>query len=189
MSDEPVDDLPLSPEEEAALSALRRDREPPPVVEERLLAALRTAAPGRGRRSLLVSGLGYAAALALGLALGRGSRSAAPPLQPRFLLLLYEDTGFVVGSPAEQQARVRQYSAWARERAREGRLLSGEKLEEVGEELRGALGPAPLGRDRLKDEPRGFFVVVAPDAAAAAAIAAGCPHLRHGGRIVVRPIA
>jgi hypothetical protein len=35
----------------------------------------------------------------------------------------------------------------------------------------------------------GFFIIVAKDDAEALAIAHGCPHLAHGGRVVVRRIA
>ena len=36
---------------------------------------------------------------------------------------------------------------------------------------------------------RGYFVIAARDEREALEIARGCPHLRHGGWIVVRPIA
>jgi hypothetical protein len=38
-------------------------------------------------------------------------------------------------------------------------------------------------------QPRGFFVVRARDFAEARRIAETCPHLRHGGRIVLRRVA
>jgi len=189
--DDAVVEEPLGDEEARALAALRGDRHPPGVVEERVVAALRgrglLARPAARRRWLMAAG--YAAVLALGLGAGRLSRPAATATtQPRFLLLLYEDVGFREGGPADQQARVREYGAWARGLARQGKLVSGEKLGSGGQELRPEAAAVALAPARLLGEPRGFFVVVAPDAAAAASIAADCPHLRHGGRVVVRPI-
>jgi hypothetical protein len=39
------------------------------------------------------------------------------------------------------------------------------------------------------EEIRGFFVISASDFQDALSVARSCPHLRHGGRILVRPIA
>jgi hypothetical protein len=36
---------------------------------------------------------------------------------------------------------------------------------------------------------RGFFIISAGSFEDALAVARGCPHLRHGGAILVRPIA
>jgi len=189
--DEPTTDEPLAGEEAAALAALRRDGVPPAAVEERVVEALRARGAFARRRPRWTLVLGYAAVLAIGLGAGRLWRPApgALPAQPRFLLLLYQDVGFQEGGPAEQRARVREYGAWARGLARQGKLVSGEELRDDGQELRPSAASAALSPERLHGEPRGFFVVVAPDAAGAAAIAADCPHLRHGGRVVVRPIA
>jgi hypothetical protein len=38
------------------------------------------------------------------------------------------------------------------------------------------------------DEPSGFFIIRAATRAEAAATAARCPHLRHGGSVVVRSL-
>jgi hypothetical protein len=40
----------------------------------------------------------------------------------------------------------------------------------------------------MTDQPRGYFVISARDADEARRIAATCPHLRHGGRIVLRRV-
>jgi len=49
------------------------------------------------------------------------------------------------------------------------------------------LGPAPPA-PRAAETLAGYYVLAAPDLARAARIAGTTPHLRHGGRVVVRPI-
>jgi hypothetical protein len=39
------------------------------------------------------------------------------------------------------------------------------------------------------DEARGLFVILAPNEQAALAIAETCPHLKYGGRMVLRPMS
>jgi len=114
----------------------------------------------------------------------------AGPAETRYVLLLYEDEDF--RPSADEGALVAEYRGWAVGLAREGSLVAGEKLEETGMLLETPAGEgtalpggehgSPLGRLG------GYFVIAAADRTEALAIAATNPHLRHGGRIVVRPI-
>jgi hypothetical protein len=79
---------------------------------------------------------------------------------------------------------VTEYKAWARREAGAGRLIEGEKLEPQALVL-GAPADGQAGSRAVA----GFFVIAARDDAEALAIARGCPHLAHGGRVVVRRIA
>jgi hypothetical protein len=99
--------------------------------------------------------------------------ATAPP-GPRFALLLYG------GETAESPDRRREYAAWARTLSRQGVDIDGEELGPRRVEL-----PSP-GSDI--SDPRGFFIVSAATLEAARDVAASCPHLSHGGRIVIRPI-
>ena len=176
----------LNESERAALGDLRRDAAPPEALETSVLAALRSRGLARtasaSRRAWML-----AASLAAGVALfsaglfvgGRPARPGPPP-SPRYLLLL---EGADTVSAEEESARVREYSAWARSEAKAGHLLSGEKLEPEARIL-GSGGSTSGGASV-----RGFFVISAKDDAAALAIASDCPHLRHGGRVVLRKIA
>lgn len=195
----------LTPDERAALAGHRGDMTPPPGLVDRIVGelqhrdVLRVATP---RRAWLkaVGPMAAAAVFAAGVWIGTmvpRSSGAAPtpvpaPTQPQphsqFMLLLYEDAAFRQGGPEDAQARVREYSAWARTLAASGRLVAGEELAARGEDLRSDGHHAPIAGAALADEPRGYFVIAAPDEAGALEIAATCPHLAHGGRVIVRPI-
>lgn len=115
---------------------------------------------------------------------------ADPADEIRYVLLLYEDADF--RPSADEDALVAEYRGWAIGLARDGALVAGEKLDETGmlleapggdgTALPGGADGSPLGRLA------GYFVIAAADRAEALAIAGTNPHLRHGGRIVVRPI-
>jgi hypothetical protein len=108
-----------------------------------------------------------------------------PPSAPRFVLLLYDGASAAGG--AHESARVEEYRRWARALAESGRSVSGEKLGDAGRQLdpglAGALSPSADGSAL-----RGFFIISAASTDDAVAVARTSPHLRHGGRIVVRPI-
>jgi hypothetical protein len=125
-----------------------------------------------------------AALLAIGVAIGARASGSRPPAAglPRYVLFL---EGADSLSPAEESRRVSEYKSWARRVAGEGHLISGEKLRP--EILR--LGDAPGSSLSGGESVRGYFVIAARDDREALEIARGCPHLRHGGWIVVRPIA
>lgn len=203
-----------TPDERAALERLARET-PPAGLETSVVAALR-------RRGLVRSGgagvpthrrWGWAT-LALAASLtafyagirvsdrGAGSTSPAPtpspsqgaPAPERFLLLLYEDDAYrAATTPAERQARVAEYSAWAGEVHAEGTVIDGEELAPPGESqmLDGRSDPvvetggAPVGPTGTL---AGYFVLEAPDAAAAVATARTMPHLEYGGTVVVRRV-
>ena len=188
---EGIDDE-MSPAQREAFAGLPRESPAPAAVEERIVSVLRARGairPDRGRATRRVW-LAAAAAglLAAGFLLGRGfpPRPATAPASPRFALFLLRGAESVPQRPEQEAARVAEYRAWARGLARAGRLVTGEKLEDRSERLGGSPYPAaPAGEEEI----RGFFVISASGFEDALAVARGCPHLRHGGRILVRPIA
>ena len=180
--------------DELLLAGLAQGLDPGPEVEERIVSALRrrglVRAPGVRSRSWSRLAAAAAAALALfaaGLGVGRGlaSRVVASPAEPRFALFLLRGSERVPEPAEEEAARVAEYRGWARGLAGKGRFVSGEKLEDEARQL----GSPQAGASSPAEEIRGFFVISARDFGEALAIARGCPHLRHGGRILVRPIA
>jgi hypothetical protein len=191
MSLEP-DDAPLD-----ELRRVPRDRTPPPGLEARTLASLRSAglvgSPRRsavpGRRWLLAAGLGIAV-FAGGLATGRSAVPRAPA--PTWALLLY---GGATGDDSAAHAiRAAEYSAWASAPHPAGRVVGGEALGSEGIALfrpdTSAFGgvAAAVTRDAAGSELVGFFLVSAPHRQAALQLARDCPHLKYGGRVVVRRI-
>ena len=176
---------------EAVLAAERRDRVPPSDVESRVVRALRASGHVRPRTrrppAWLVTSVATAAALALGVWIGaaRPWAPAAPAIAQRYLLLLYEDAGFDEGNQAD---RVREFRDWTRPLVAANHLTTGEELGSGGVELTATSPPTPIKDAPVGGEPQGFFVIKAVDEAQALEIARTCPHLAHGGRIVVRPI-
>jgi len=184
-------------EEREIFRDLPRERVPPPGLEERLVKELRRRgrlAPANPRwiRPLLQT----AAAVLLvvgGVLLGRWSEGAAggPEGEPQahFMLLLYVPPGWSREAEAE---RVEEYGAWARRLAAEGRSVTGAPLGTVtqvlvpehGERKETAVpewGPEGLTLG-------GYFLIGAADFDSAVEVAESCPHLRHGGTVVVRAL-
>ena len=173
--------------------------DPPPRLGRRIERSLRARGSLAPRTPAWFRLAGAAAAAALLVAGGywlgmtaAGPRAAAEPgpAETRYVLLLYENEDF--RPAADEDALVAEYRGWAVGLAREGSLVAGEKLDETGVllETPAGEGTALPGGDHGSALGRlgGYFVIAAADRAEALAIAGTNPHLRHGGRIVVRPI-
>jgi hypothetical protein len=180
----------LTPDEYESLRRARVDAVPPRELEDVTVAALRERGlvrPSKRSRSLAAAAWLTAVAAALVALVTwtilHRSTASSVPAGPRYVLLLYAGTDPIAGTP---DARRREYSEWARDVASRGVAISGEELSEEARQIdspgTGASAPAtgPL--------PRGFFLVGAPDLESAQRIASTCPHLRYGGRIVVKRI-
>jgi hypothetical protein len=186
-----VGDEDLTAAERTAWAALRRDLAPPDALERKVVQTLaardllrrrHVEAPRRWLRPLAL--LAAAAAFfALGVAIGtRTTRLPSPSHALPHYVLFLEGPG--EPAPDLEMQRVREYKLWARHVARGGHLVGGEKLRP--EALRLPVGVSgSFGGEAI----RGFFVIAARDDGEALEIARGCPHLRYGGRIIVRRIA
>jgi len=181
------------------LRALPREAAPPPKLEDRVVAELhRTGllrAHGERFRSMLLrSALAAAACVALfvagWLAGSRREAGPAPEGQPSYALLLRAGPDYRPGTEADEQQRVKEYGAWARRLHEAGVAVRGEKLRDdtrtlVARDRTVVLVEGPPGET---DPVLGFFLIQANSLEQALDIARGCPHLRHGGTIEVRPI-
>jgi hypothetical protein len=178
-----------TPEDEAETFAgqLPREIEPPAGLEERVVAGLRSAgalrpAPRRWTaRDLVAAAAVFLAGLTVGAYL-LPDNSHQPNRQPRFLLLLYPN------DPAQptqigEDALAREYGAWAAGLRGSGRMVTGDRL---AGEPRMAVGGADARS--LDTTLQGFFIVGADSLDEAARLAEASPHVRHGGRVVVRAI-
>jgi len=186
----------LTPEERDALARLPREAEPPAGLEQTTVAALAERGLLRRPRRRFDATLALAASVLLfagGLALGRfgGETAPAPPGdgRPKFALFLYEGPEYAQPAPGGMDDRVEEYVAWARAERTDGAVESGEKLkdgDDVAIESDGSAGtvPSPPGEPRLA----GYFLIRAADQRTALEIARSCPHLRYGGRMVLREI-
>jgi hypothetical protein len=122
----------------------------------------------------------------VGFAAGR-FRPHAAPYGARYLFLLLDDT---TQTPADEPLRVAEYRGWARALAHPGTIARGEKLEDGGRLLasRGA-AISETTAAQAAGELRGLFVIEARGWDEALAVARTCPHLAHGGRVLVRRAA
>ena len=180
-----MNDEPLSPDERAAMDALPKEIPVPRGLEDRLVTSLRASGQLRAQSKRAWIGR-LAAAIVIFLAGYTAARvpwpgRVAPSEGDEYLLLLY---GAPSASPAEEAARVEEYKAWANEERAAGRLVGAEKL--AGSFM--MLG-SPSGGPSNPAEPSGFFLLRAATASEAATAAQRCPHVRHGGTVVVRPIS
>ncbi|MDA1081696.1 MAG: hypothetical protein O2973_08460 [Gemmatimonadetes bacterium] len=181
----------------AALRRLPREMTPPPGLEHATVASLRRAgllrSPLRAGFNLMTWVL---AASIAGIAFVGGSmfatRLSAPEPQPTYALLLYG--GSSGDDSATHANRAGEYGAWAAANHASGRVIGGEALGTSVASL--AVHTVALGTDSVivDDQPTsgsdfiGYFLVHAEDSDAAVALARDCPHLKYGGRIVVRRV-
>ncbi len=173
-----------------ALADVRQDEAPPAESEQQILTALQATGLLGPRRRPLRTGLliaaSIAASLVVGVWIGMGYRRPSSD-QTRFLLLLYEDANFD-GQKGDRRALEAEYHAWFLKLVETGHAISGDKLDWGGAELRPHEPARAIPAVPADDAADGFFVIVASDEQAAIGVAETCPHVRHGGRIVVRPI-
>jgi hypothetical protein len=166
---------------------LPRDVAPPAHLESTIRARLTEEDLLRPPRQQWRTAFAAAAVFAVGVATGIAWRSDEGPSQadstPRFLLLLYPGTRPPGGAPDEARA-VREYAAWAAAERARGRVVTGERL---------AANALVVGDDSRRSESddtalQGFFLISARSADEAGRVAAASPHVRDGGRVIVRPI-
>jgi hypothetical protein len=167
--------------EQDPLAALR-DEQPRPELQQRVESELvrrgLVASPGAWSRTRLIRA---AAALLLFLAgslVGRASMAVPPP---QFALLLYEPEGFDTTRSHAELAQ--EYGAWAA--GLEARFIGGEALGAVRLVARRGVSIEPLAGP----QPTGYFLIRAATWDEALALAAECPHIRHGGIVAVRLIS
>jgi hypothetical protein len=144
---------------------LSRELAPPPALEEAIVKRLR-------RNGLLRSRIPWLAIAAAALIAVAGAGlwlRPTPPPQPHYILLLYEGPHFTGGSRQE-------YAQWAR--SMRPLVVGGEELAKTTVV---SIGTKP-------DELAGYFLIAAQDDATAERVARACPHLMHGGAVILRRI-
>ena len=184
-----------SPDDRGPLGPKLPSHHPPPALEERVVASLAqrgflsTAVNREHRRHRWKVGAALAAGILL-FAIGalservRSAGQTKADLRPRYALLLYG--GSTAGNASEEALVVDEYRRWARGIAERGHYVAGEKLADEAREVTRSDVAATTPRDSAALA--GFFIVSAATPAEAESIARSCPHLRRGGRIVVRRI-
>ena len=167
------------------LNKLPREVIPDAAVEGRVIDALRAEAllrrpiPRRPMATWLAAAGIALVAFGLGTFAGRPDTEQAP--NATFALMLYG--GSTGGDSLEHAQRADEYRRWARTDHEWGRVLGGEAL---GDPI-GAAGGNIQPVDR-SSELVGFFLVAARDRDAVMRLASDCPHIKYGGKVVVREI-
>lgn len=109
---------------------------------------------------------------------------------PRFAALMREDGGaWVRLGEAERVRLTGLYRHWVGELRRQGVLIGGESLGPGGRIVRRIDGQVVESEyTETEQVESGWFVLLAPDLAAATRFARTCPALLHGETVVVRPL-
>ena len=178
-----------------ALSRLHAEVEPPPRVEDRLVAQLKGRGDIMGPRSLRpwLIAAAIAAVLLLAVRMLRQSETGTGPVvatesQPEFMLLIAEDTMYTPPADSvEARTRVAEYTEWAGRLAGGGHLVSAGELAYSGTDVR-SNGKTASVIDTRAGAVSGYFLVRAVNLAQAEQLAAESPHLKYGGTVVVRAI-
>jgi hypothetical protein len=117
-----------------------------------------------------------------GLGVGKVTATSRAP-EFTYVLLLEEGSEYQVPAEgADMEHRVNEYRNWAIGLRKEGVQVSGVKLKDDA---------VVLGRASGKGDQEmlaGMFSIKTDSEEQARRIAESCPHLKHGGRIVIRPI-
>ena len=192
----------LSAEERQALEGLAREKTPPPLLEERVVGALRREGllrPAHKLRGLRARHIGLAvAASLLFFVLGAlaGARWGSAPWRKggaaEFMLVLRSGAEqSQPRSPEEVRRRVGEYGEWAGRLRRQGVRVEGERLGREARVLRATEAGAAVSENRPEGDANpiaGYFLIEARNYEEAVKTAEGCPHLKYGGRIEVRQI-
>lgn len=159
-----------------------RDEGPRTGLRQRVQAELTdrglVRSPDRRRRRQLALA---AAAVLLFLAGVSTGRTREAESAPQFALLLYEPAGFDTTRSHSELAQ--EYGAWAAGLG--ARFVGGEALGPVRLVARRGVSFATLAGP----QPTGYFLIRATSWDEAMALAAECPHVRHGGLVAVRIIS
>jgi hypothetical protein len=112
-----------------------------------------------------------------------------------FMILLHDDPAALSASsitPAQMQACIAEYQAWAGKLAGQGRLVGGEKLKEDGGKVMSAVNGKPRVVDghyaEAKEVIGGYFTIQADSYDHAVELCLDHPHLKYGARIEVREV-
>jgi hypothetical protein len=151
-------------------TSIPREITPPAGLDRKIARELRRQGLLQRRRLLP-----YLAAAAAVMAVIAVWQVRPAKTSPNYILLLYESPQFHGGNRAE-------YGQWARQMR--PLIAGGEELGTTELMMAGSNTPLPNSTPKLA----GYFLIDAADDASATRVARACPHLRHGGAVVLRKI-
>jgi hypothetical protein len=173
-------DVPPNPEIESRLRAMANEHPVLPAeLESRVLSRLRSEGILRKPtwKPRLIAVFAAVVVFVAGWATGRTNQ----PKGFNYVLLLQEGPTFHQAPNADEvEHRVGEYKQWASSLRSRGVSISGLELESRSQQL---------GTGAAMDELGGLFMIYAKNDDEAHRIAEGCPHLRYGGGVVIRPVA
>jgi hypothetical protein len=112
---------------------------------------------------------------------------------PQYMLLLYDDPQtWMKLSPQEIQKVIGKFQAWGQKLQSKKILLASHKLaDEPGQVLRGKNGQVRVSDgpySETKEVLGGYYLIEAPNYAAAVEHSRECPNLEYGGTVEVREV-
>ena len=149
------------------MTDLRRERQPDPALQERLVSTLLAAGLVRRRRAwpAWVAAAAAVVVLAIGVSVFRSRHTLAHG--NTYVLLLHQDSTYRFAPKGHGAERVAELARWADSLSAAGKLERGGHL----------VGPGPIG---------GLFMIRAANDSDAARIVATCPFTKYGGRVEVK---
>jgi hypothetical protein len=149
------------------MTDLRRERQPDPALQERLVSTLLAAGLVRRRRAwpVWVAAAAAVVVLAIGVSVFRPRHTLAQG--NTYVLLLHQDSTYRFAAKGHGAERVAELARWADSLSAAGKLERGGHL----------VGPGPIG---------GLFMIRAANDSDAARIVATCPFTKYGGRVEVK---
>lgn len=175
------------------LRSLHEPAAPAPELKDQVMRQLRrrgTLRTARPRWLALAAVFIGIALFGLGRLTGRAPEVVSQAVGERYALLLYQDSTFIPA--ASDQALLDEYRVWAVQLRRSGLQVGSEHLEWTAGTLLPRGTDIAIEAGDMGESPgqlTGFFIVSAASDSAAIVIARSSPHLRRGGRIVVRHVA
>jgi len=174
------------PDELREIQNAARQAVPPTELRDRVIDRLKSDGIIKNHQNHYTNLVWRAAAAILLFGLGFGTNAI---LHPAFVLLLEEDSSFQHAPTGSESVRVNEYRDWAIGIAQSGHAISGEELSAENLTIVSTNGAVAIESiDPTEPRVGGYFVIRAQSLEQAAQLASSCPHLRYGGRVVIRRV-
>lgn len=183
-----MDQEELTPEEQAAFKAMASAQQPPPLLEDRIVAALKTEGLIKKTRTMnnyIKYAAGIAASIIIfftGNIIGKQTQDVTEidPLNG-YIMILKEDTNFKPGDPMQM---FEEYANWMNDLYSKGVKITGQELKNEALEVT-ASSTTDLGEDVAR-RTTGYFIIETKTEEEALAVVKDNPHLKYGGIIELK---
>ena len=177
----------LSEKEKELFKALRREKTPPPHLEDKVVNKLKE--NGLIRKKDTIRIIGWVSSIAaslimfyLGTIYQQQTNTTMIEIEPTrgYMLILHEDEKF---QPGEPMAMFNEYKAWMEGTFEQGVKITGQELKDNTVIVNKNGAKESSGEERTT----GYFILEANSLEEAVKVAEANPHVKYGGSIEVKP--